>query len=65
MISFIWSLVTALGFTMSGLLLANAEWKLFAAFFLGSAAWTAFPKIPMWTLRQAGRLLHGQRKAAA
>jgi hypothetical protein len=65
MISFCWSLVTALGFAAAGFLLREAEFRLAGILFVATWAWLVFPKIPMWAIRQVGRLLHGQRKAAA
>jgi hypothetical protein len=65
MISFVWSMVAALAFTISGVLLRDGEFRLSGITFVAAWAWLVFPKIPMWAIRQTGRLFHGQRKAAA
>lgn len=64
MIAFFWSFVTALGFATSGFLLRDGEFRLSVIVFFASWAWLAFPKIPMWAIRQVGRLFHAQRKTA-
>jgi hypothetical protein len=65
MIAFFWSFIAAIGFTFSGVLLREGEFRISAILFVSAWAWLVFPKLPMWLIRQTGRLLHGQRKAAA
>lgn len=65
MIAFFWSFITALGFVISGFLLRDGEFRLSVIVFFASWVWLAFPKIPMWAIRQAGKLFHGHHKAAA
>jgi len=63
-IAFLWSCIVVAGFMISGFLLRDMEFRLSAITFFATCAWFAFPKIPMWLIRQAGRLLHAQRKTA-
>jgi len=65
MIAFLWSFIVSLGFTLSGFLLRDGEFRLAGIFFFATWTWLLFPKIPMWLIRQAGKLLGGHRKAAA
>jgi hypothetical protein len=51
--------VTAFGFTVSGVLLREGEFRLFGILFLLSWAWLVFPKIPMWILRRIGKTFRG------
>jgi len=55
-ISFLWMTVTALGFTVSGVLLREGEFRLSGILFVLSWIWLVFPKVPMWILRRLGRL---------
>jgi len=64
-IAFFWSFAVSLGFVLSGFLLRDGEFRLAGILFFATWAWLLFPKIPMWLIRQAGKLLGGQRKAAA
>lgn len=61
MINFLWSFVVSLGFAMSGFLLRDGEFRLAGIFFFATWGWLIFPKIPMWLLRQAGRLFHSHK----
>jgi hypothetical protein len=55
-INFLWSFVVSLGFALSGFLLRDGEFRLAGIFFFATWAWLIFPKIPMWLIRQVGRL---------
>lgn len=63
MIVFFWSFVTAFGFLGSGFLLRDGEFRLSAILFFATWVWLVFPKIPMWVIRQMGKLFHGHPKA--
>lgn len=57
--------VTALGFTASGVLLREGEFRLTGILFVLSWAWLVFPKIPMWILRKLGRMFRGSTAGGA
>jgi hypothetical protein len=65
MITFFWSFVTAFGFAASGFLLREGEFKIAGILFVATWVWLTFPKMPMWLIRQMGKLFNGHRKAAA
>jgi len=63
-IAFLWSFISAVGFALSGFLLRDGEFRLAVILFGGAWLWLVFPKIPMWLIRQTGKMFHGHRKAA-
>lgn len=65
MISFMWSLATAIGFLVSGVLLREGEFRLAAILFVAAWLWMVFPKVPMWTLKKIGGLWRGDRRPVA
>lgn len=65
MITFAWSLVAALSFTASGLLLGEGEFRLAGGTFVFAWLWLVFPKIPTWGLKKLGELFHGRRASNA
>lgn len=63
MITFIWSFITAFGFTASGVLLREGEFRLSGILFAMSWVWLVFPKIPTWIIRRLGRMFTGSGTA--
>lgn len=57
MIAFAWTIVTALGFMLAGVLLWEFEWKIGGLIFLAAWTWTLFPKATVGLVGAAGKLL--------